>query len=1021
MKTQDPNVFTTRFLIVCIACIGLCLAAGPLNAQEDDDDTTTSASSDWLTFSANPEHTGKTTNIGPPEEMEMKWRWRVNYDTEPISASPVVDSDGTLYIGTQGGYMAAVKPEGGRGWIYNIDGSVKKAASVESDGSVFVVTEDGYAYYLDSSGELQWKSDFNIDVDTAPVLSNGTAYIGTDDKTLLAVDLTPDISGIEPDSKKLLKSDVIDWSFNAAGTVKSSPTFAGNTVYFGGGNYLYAVNPNAADSDNSSSMVKWRYHINADIHSSPAVYNGVVYVGADDGYLYAFNENVGNSDDVEYIWKRKTGGAVKTSPAVDDPEDGDVMIYVGSDDGHLYAIDENGELQWTYSTFGAVRSSPAVDGNGDVYFGSDDGNVYALYPDGSLKWRYSFEDLSLGQPVRSSPAIGPDEKLYIGTQGGYVYCIGEATEENKEPDLSIDVSLSLTSIENDGNPTIISATITSDAEGENVLSRIASVTLDLSTLGLQAFDNATGSFVEVGKETMLDDGLFDDDSLGDGIFTYVFGITDVLSLVGFDQGVNTLYAVAGTLGVGPVPLIVTVTDLYGNRVSKPVALNIQQKDVGTPVSAGNTPSPITIINNLEKQTLNIAFSSGTPSILSVTPGIGAPGQRVTVIITGKNTNFIKDKTRVEIFNGVDAAPIAGAYPENDDVVVNSDTSLTAVLNIISEDKAISGDLIGRWDVTVTTEFASGAVETVVGVTMFEIAVVSSSIHAPVPVRQQKIETLQDSCEFSLDITNAGGARPDGAPWRINVGYDRDITIEDAGQGNWLVYVTKNDECTTDLNFKIVTSGSNFGYLVGEVRNGFTGQGVDNATVSAGIGELIDIPINSTRTSGGGYFMLPLSAAEDSYTITAQKGGLIDIEREVKITADAETEFNFSLMTDFRCPVSGLVSGDNRRVFYALRDGEFAKRARGMQWIALYYTHAAELSSMLQENPGLKRLCRRFLTNTGLVLSGHPLLMQTKNSMLDDLAEIIETVAGLAGPDLSSDLQSEYPHMRAFIENFKKGQ
>jgi len=56
----------------------------------------------------------------------------------------------------------------------------------------------------------------------------------------------------------------------------------------------------------------------------------------------------------------------------------DTTIYVGSDDGRLYAVDATtGEKLWDILTGGKVTSSPAV-ADGIVYIGSHDGNVYAI-------------------------------------------------------------------------------------------------------------------------------------------------------------------------------------------------------------------------------------------------------------------------------------------------------------------------------------------------------------------------------------------------------------------------------------------------------------------------------------------------------------------------------------------------------------------------------------------------------------------------------------------------------------------
>ena len=52
--------------------------------------------------------------------------------------------------------------------------------------------------------------------------------------------------------------------------------------------------------------------------------------------------------------------------------------YVGSGDGTVDAgHTDDGNVRWTYTTGGAVVSSPAVV-DGVVYVGSSDGSVYAL-------------------------------------------------------------------------------------------------------------------------------------------------------------------------------------------------------------------------------------------------------------------------------------------------------------------------------------------------------------------------------------------------------------------------------------------------------------------------------------------------------------------------------------------------------------------------------------------------------------------------------------------------------------------
>jgi outer membrane protein assembly factor BamB len=85
-----------------------------------------------------------------------------------------------------------------------------------------------------------------------------------------------------------------------------------------------------------------------DIHSPNQVVRGakafhvtrfaVVYVGSEDGKLYAFNAITGAT-----LWTATTGAAVDSSPAV-----ANGVVYVGSYDNKLYAFELNGGTSAVY-------------------------------------------------------------------------------------------------------------------------------------------------------------------------------------------------------------------------------------------------------------------------------------------------------------------------------------------------------------------------------------------------------------------------------------------------------------------------------------------------------------------------------------------------------------------------------------------------------------------------------------------------------------------------------------------------
>jgi hypothetical protein len=148
------------------------------------------------------------------------------------------------------------------------------------------------------------------------------------------------------------------------------------------------------------------------VASSPAVADGIVYVGSLDGKVYALNATTG-----ALVWNFTTGWEVFSSPAI-----ASGVVYVGSEDGNVYALGAvTGALVWNYTTGAGVYSSPAVAG-GVVYVGSqEDRNVYALDAvTGALVWKYTTGDM-----VWSSPAV-VNGVVYVGSDDYNVYAFGPA-------------------------------------------------------------------------------------------------------------------------------------------------------------------------------------------------------------------------------------------------------------------------------------------------------------------------------------------------------------------------------------------------------------------------------------------------------------------------------------------------------------------------------------------------------------------------------------------------------------------
>ena len=91
------------------------------------------------------------------------------------------------------------------------------------------------------------------------------------------------------------------------------------------------------------NALKWKFHTGGRVIASPAIVNGVVYVGSTDGNLYAIDAASGAQK-----WKFETKAWEVSSPAV-----ASGVVYFLSYDGHLYALDAaTGQVKWKFATGG---------------------------------------------------------------------------------------------------------------------------------------------------------------------------------------------------------------------------------------------------------------------------------------------------------------------------------------------------------------------------------------------------------------------------------------------------------------------------------------------------------------------------------------------------------------------------------------------------------------------------------------------------------------------------------------------
>ena len=198
------------------------------------------------------------------------------------------------------------------------------------------------------------------------------------------------------------------WVFGGRVLMEFPPIIIGRTLYF------IRNNAQAFALDADTGRVKWKKRIGDLAASSPAYWNGHVYLTTLSGKLVSLRAGNGHR-----VWQRTLPSRTESSPIVQGG-----VIYFGSESGTLYALRaKNGNTKWTYHAAAAVKASPALSGN-TLYFGDYSGRMYAVWAStGHQRWSTGTSGIRLGFGAGnfySTPAVDFG-RVYAGNTDGKIY------------------------------------------------------------------------------------------------------------------------------------------------------------------------------------------------------------------------------------------------------------------------------------------------------------------------------------------------------------------------------------------------------------------------------------------------------------------------------------------------------------------------------------------------------------------------------------------------------------------------
>jgi outer membrane protein assembly factor BamB len=380
---------------------------------------------------------------------EQKWQVVVN-DTGLSNIA--IDNNKQIYLTSKTAFHVIDSSNGLLGWTYAINSTnvfgVNSTPTIDTSNNVYFGAFDGSDNYLYSINgatrtfNWKYKTLYGGAIGNIPMISNNqNIYFGASDGYVY------DLSGNGPNTSTQpimpmhmmnprhtgitsyygpTTTPTLSWSTSFAATnLFVSPSIAialNGTLYIGSNDgYVYALNP--------SGSIKWQIRVNNtdnnnlftspnSMYTTPAIgNNGTIYIGSNEGYLFALEPTLGNLK-----WKYNAGYPLQSSPIID--TNGNLYFGAGQSVFSIGDAGDHGYSRWLnpFYTNGHVNSSPALGQNGFLYFGSDDGYLYAVNSlTGLEKWKQnlSLPDTIITHPIYTSATIDIYNNVIIGN-GSYM-------------------------------------------------------------------------------------------------------------------------------------------------------------------------------------------------------------------------------------------------------------------------------------------------------------------------------------------------------------------------------------------------------------------------------------------------------------------------------------------------------------------------------------------------------------------------------------------------------------------------
>lgn len=261
-------------------------------------------------------------------------------------------------------------------WVYEASGD-SPAAPVVTGGTAYLGTTDGRLHAVDAgTGKRRWRSSRDASIVAPPAVADGTLVAATTEGTVRAV------SAANGDER---------WTVGGGRAVRAAPVVANGRVHVAEAGGLVR----ALDVETGEGL--WTVDLSDGIYGAPAVRDGRVYHATAGGAVVAHDAATG-----EPRWETDLFRRFEAPPAV-----AGGRLYVAAD--RVFALDAaTGDRRWTFDADGG-GSAPLVATDETVFARGADGGVHAIDA-GSGTARYRFD-----AGLELSSVIGVGDAVCVAT------------------------------------------------------------------------------------------------------------------------------------------------------------------------------------------------------------------------------------------------------------------------------------------------------------------------------------------------------------------------------------------------------------------------------------------------------------------------------------------------------------------------------------------------------------------------------------------------------------------------------